>query len=298
MKKTALIILLILTACSSIPKEKGRIEVYFCPSDDCEEILIQNILNSKEVKCAFYDLNLENLSYALKNHEVLVFEKNYDGFGTRVKSKGLMHNKFCIFDRTSIVTGSFNPTFNGNFKNNNNLIIIESTTLANNYLEEFEELKKDYNKKTKNTRIFFNNFRIENYFCPEDDCQKKVLEELMKGNESVYFMTFSFTDKEIAKLLVEKSKIIKVEGIMEKKRINMKYNVFKFLNDSGVNVLPDNNPRTMHHKVFIINNRTVIVGSYNPTKSANERNDENILIIHDKNVADKFIEEFYKIRNY
>jgi phosphatidylserine/phosphatidylglycerophosphate/cardiolipin synthase-like enzyme len=53
--------------------------------------------------------------------------------------------------------------------------------------------------------------------------------------------------------------------------------------------------KTMHHKVFIIDNKTVITGSYNPTKNANERNDENILIIHDKKIAEKYLKEFERI---
>ena len=48
----------------------------------------------------------------------------------------------------------------------------------------------------------------------------------------------------------------------------------------------------MHHKVFIIDNETVITGSYNPTSGGDERNDENMLIIHDKSIADAFLREF------
>jgi phospholipase D len=48
----------------------------------------------------------------------------------------------------------------------------------------------------------------------------------------------------------------------------------------------------MHHKVFIIDKEAVVTGSYNPTKSGNTRNDENMLIIHDKEIANQFLEEF------
>ena len=51
----------------------------------------------------------------------------------------------------------------------------------------------------------------------------------------------------------------------------------------------------MHHKVFIIDNKTVITGSYNPTANGNKNNDENMIIIHDKGIANKFLEEFNKI---
>ena len=51
----------------------------------------------------------------------------------------------------------------------------------------------------------------------------------------------------------------------------------------------------MHHKVFIIDEEIVITGSYNPTSSGTKRNDENLLIIHDKEIANEFTQEFEKV---
>jgi phosphatidylserine/phosphatidylglycerophosphate/cardiolipin synthase-like enzyme len=48
----------------------------------------------------------------------------------------------------------------------------------------------------------------------------------------------------------------------------------------------------MHHKVLIIDQETVVLGSYNYTKSAETRNDENILIFHDPQLAAQFLEQF------
>ena len=62
--------------------------------------------------------------------------------------------------------------------------------------------------------------------------------------------------------------------------------------DFGVNAKKDAGKYKMHHKVFIIDNKTVATGSFNPSLSADERNDENILIIHDKRIASAFLKEF------
>ncbi|NQU78507.1 hypothetical protein HQ545_01935 [Candidatus Woesearchaeota archaeon] len=48
----------------------------------------------------------------------------------------------------------------------------------------------------------------------------------------------------------------------------------------------------MHHKVLIIDNKTVVTGSFNPSKNGDEKNDENLIIIHDSDVAEKYAEEF------
>jgi phosphatidylserine/phosphatidylglycerophosphate/cardiolipin synthase-like enzyme len=51
----------------------------------------------------------------------------------------------------------------------------------------------------------------------------------------------------------------------------------------------------MHHKVIILDNETVILGSFNFSRSADEKNDENVLVIHDKDVAAQFRAEFKRI---
>ena len=67
------------------------------------------------------------------------------------------------------------------------------------------------------------------------------------------------------------------------------------LKDFGIDVKTDNNKYKLHHKVFIIDNETVITGSFNPSKNAEWNNDENILIIHSKEAAKLYINEFERL---
>jgi len=282
--------------------------IYFCPKDNCEDVLISYVNDSKEsVHCALYDIDLERLlavfSEKSKNVDVKIVVDN-DNWDSEFSGKGiikdtksqLMHNKFCIFDSSIVLTGSFNPTENDAFKNNNNVIIIESRLLSNNYELEFNELwNYNFGKGQINFEpvLYLNGKRYENYFCPEDSCQKHVLDELEKAQESIYFMIFSFTDSYIADKLIEKSnKGLDVRGIVEAKRITMEYEQYNHLFSNGVFVKKDKNNYTLHHKVFIIDNQTLITGSYNPTKAADEKNDENILIINDKDIVQKYLAEF------
>jgi len=206
----------------------------------------------------------------------------------------LTHNKFCIFDGQIITTGSFNPTERGAFNNNNNLVIVRSKYLAENYEDEFNELWQGFfsrGEKVKYPEINVSNIIIENYFCPEDNCRKQVIEEIQKAKKSMYFMTFSFTDEEVADAILF-SDVTDIKGIFEKVQAGSEYSQYKRLKDFGLNVKLDKNPYNMHHKVFIIDKETVITGSYNPTGAGHFKNDENILIIHDKEIANEFIEEF------
>lgn len=57
----------------------------------------------------------------------------------------------------------------------------------------------------------------------------------------------------------------------------------------------DGNCYIMHHKVIIIDGRTVITGSFNFTGSAQTQNDENVLIIEDAGLAARYTEEFERV---
>ena len=70
------------------------------------------------------------------------------------------------------------------------------------------------------------------------------------------------------------------------------YDPFK---QAGLDVRIDGNAGQMHHKVFIIDEKIVIFGSYNFSQSAETRNDENILIIYNAAIAQQFIKEFERV---
>jgi phosphatidylserine/phosphatidylglycerophosphate/cardiolipin synthase-like enzyme len=64
---------------------------------------------------------------------------------------------------------------------------------------------------------------------------------------------------------------------------------------AGLDVLIDGIDGQMHHKVFIIDEEIVVLGSYNFSRAAEERNDENLLIVYDEAIAEQFIMEFQRV---
>ena len=297
---------------AQIPSEQNaEPEVYFCPQDSCGDIVTELILSAeKTVHCALYSISIPLVKDALISQsekgldvKLVTDYDNYKkvqelGFVKSNNGKQLMHDKFCIIDGNTVFTGSFNPTVTGDSKDNNNVVIFYSQYLSQNYEDEFDELWNGIygtGEKVKNPIVMLNGYKIENYFCPEDNCQQHTLEELKKAKQSIKFMTYSFTDDKIGGLLItEYEKGIAVIGVFEKSQ-NSQWSEYSKLKDAGLNVMIDGNKGLMHHKVFIIDNSTVITGSYNPTQNGNENNDENIVIIHDEGIAEMFLEEFRKV---
>jgi phosphatidylserine/phosphatidylglycerophosphate/cardiolipin synthase-like enzyme len=287
-----------------IYEQNSAPSVYFTTEENITPIFVSMLNDAEDIKCALYEASEPTVVSALKQNNALVAVENdnYHGEFHTGNSSGEMHNKFCSLDNETVFTGSTNLNKEGIYNNDNNFLIIHSKYIAKNYLDEFNEIYNDRfatGEKIKFPMIILNNETIiQNYFCPEDECQKHVLETLETANFSIIFMTFSFTDKKIAdKLIEKKNKSVDVIGIFEKQRYNIKSEVYKYLNESGVNIIPDKNKYIMHHKVFIIDNETVITGSYNPTGSGNKYNDENIIIIKDKTIAKRYIDEFLRLIN-
>jgi phosphatidylserine/phosphatidylglycerophosphate/cardiolipin synthase-like enzyme len=302
-----IVLLLALNGCDTnrsteVAKETGPPPtIIFCPPADCGKHLVALINSSEQsVHCAFYDLKLKEVISALssKSHyadvKIVLEADRYKGQvrGPAVKLDNKsrnMHNKFCVIDNRVVWTGSFNPTTQA--ANNNNVVLLYSKYLAENYEEEFIELWSGQSRKAKHPIIYLNGRKIENYFCPEDDCALHIIDAINNAKSSIYFMVFSFTHDDIADAILFNENA-EIRGIFEKSQAASKYSQYKRLSDFGLDVKLDKNKHLMHHKVFIIDNETVITGSFNPTESGDSRNKENLLIIHDKGVAEKYLQEF------
>jgi len=101
---------------------------------------------------------------------------------------------------------------------------------------------------------------------------------------------YSFTSAPIAKALLNAHKRgVKVEVILDKSQRKEKYSSADFLAHSGINTLIDSAHTIAHNKIMIIDGETVITGSFNFTKAAEEKNAENLLVIRDKALAEKYI---------
>ena len=141
-----------------------------------------------------------------------------------------------------------------------------------------------------------NDHNIKNYavyFSPDGGCTDAIVACLDKATNSVYVQAYSFTSAPIAKALVNAHKRgVKITVILDKSQRTEKYSEADFLVNSGIPTWIDNKHAIAHNKIMIIDGRTVITGSFNFTKAAEEKNAENLLVIHDRDLAQKYIENW------
>jgi phosphatidylserine/phosphatidylglycerophosphate/cardiolipin synthase-like enzyme len=214
----------------------------------------------------------------------------------------IMHHKFAVVDGEWVWTGSWNWTIGDTYRLNNSAIKIRSRELAQNYTAEFEKMfvqRKFGPSKPKGVpspRLTVGGVPVESYFAPSDGVAARVIERIRGAERSIQFMAFSFTHDGIGAAVIERAKAgVNVRGVFETTGSQTQFSEFGPMKRAGLEVYTDGNPYVMHHKVFVLDGRTVIFGSFNFSSNAETDNDENLLIVDDPKLAGAFLAEVERV---
>ncbi len=314
--------------------QKGFWQVYFTAptgSNDkstykggIEDPLIAAINGvQRTLDIAAYEWNLPLMTQAVinaKNRGVTVRmvtddEAGIDAAGTLVgqlidagipvvndNRSALMHNKFMILDSNVVWTGAWNFTVNGTYTNNNNTIALRSQKVVADYQTEFNEMFVDKKfgptspSNTPNVSFTQDGTPIQIYFASEDKVVPAILAAMNQAQSSIHFMAFSFTLDDMENVMASKAKAgLDVQGVFETTGSQTQFSELTPLFCAGLPVRQDGNPSTMHHKVVIIDGKTVIAGSFNFSSGARDSNDENLFIITDADLAAQYEAEYQRV---
>lgn len=237
-------------------------------------------------------------------------------------SYAIMHNKFVVFDANNsnpnlpyVWTGSTNWTavqIDG--PDRNSVITLQDQTLALAYTIEFEEMwggsaatpntatSKFGPFKTNNTphNFIIGGKTVESYFSPSDGTTSKIITAINSANTDIEIAVMNFTRSDISTALINKyiSGFTNINVLLDSS--NPTGNQIGTL-QAGLlpnHALVDTAPGIMHHKFMVVDNFNsasdplVLVGSHNWSTSAETKNDENTLIVHDANVANQYFQAF------
>ena len=145
----------------------------------------------------------------------------------------------------------------------------------------------------------FHNISGEVFFSPNGGCTEAIVSEISHAKSEIYVQAYSFTSAPIAKALVDAHKRgIKLEVILDKSQKKEKYTSATFLNNAGIPTYIDSKHAIAHNKIMVIDKETVITGSFNFTKAAEEKNAENLLIIRNKKLAEIYIDNWNKHKEH
>ena len=116
---------------------------------------------------------------------------------------------------------------------------------------------------------------------------------LVNWPANVLVQAYSFTSPAIAKARTEAHRRgVKVEVILDKSNRTDRYSAATFTQNYGIPTFIDDRHAIAHNKIIIIDGKTVLTGSFNFTKQAEEHNAENLLVIEDSGLAVKFTQNW------
>ncbi len=244
--------------------------------------------------------------YSDNTEKIYPYSKIFiDDFNAKTDSnKTLMHNKFIIFDNKKVLTGSMNFSSSGSGGYNSNIAaIINSAKVARFYKDEFNQMfdgkfsaKKEEIKKSK---VKFDKTEILVYFSPKDNVfENGILPLIQNAKKKIYVSAFYLTDKKLINELINaKKRNVEIFVLMDslgamnfKDRINI-------LKEAKIPVKAENWGGKNHEKTIMIDDEYLIFGSCNFTKSGFYKNDENVLIIKNPDIASFYGDYFLYLFN-
>ena len=134
-------------------------------------------------------------------------------------------------------------------------------------------------------------------FTPGEKCTDLIVKQIDEAKKSIYVQAYGFTSQPIIEAVGNaKGRGLEVKVILDKVNETEKQgNGAKYLRGKNIDVLIDSKVAIAHNKVMVIDGKNIITGSFNFTKSAQDRNAENVLIIlDDLTVAKKYIANWEK----
>jgi len=192
--------------------------------------------------------------------------------------------------------------------------MIQDQALAQGYKLEFEEMWGS-TTNTPNTAVSeFGTYKIDNtphhyiiggktidsYFSPSDGVNAKIIETINSANTDIDIATMLITRSDISTALIDKYNAGVTDTNVVIDTQNPSGNQYNTLLAALApnHMVKFTNSGQMHHKFMVVDNFNaasdplVLVGSHNWSTSAETKNDENTLIVHDLNIANQYYQAF------
>jgi len=149
------------------------------------------------------------------------------------------------------------------------------------------------------TDLTLNNTSTQVYFSPNGGCTDAIVREIGNAKSEILVQAYSFTSAPIARALTNAHKQgIEVEAILDKSQRSERYTAATYLKNAGIPVYIDSVHAIAHNKIMIIDRETIITGSFNFTRAAEEKNAENLLIIKNPELAKIYLNNWYKHKGH
>ena len=151
-------------------------------------------------------------------------------------------------------------------------------------------------KKTKTSKMVTHK-RSKVLFFPSEYGHKKLLKKLAVAKDYIYVAIYCLTNDKISAILWDLwQQGVDVRVITDDETCRNMGSDLKPLSQTGIPIRIDSNPEArMHNKFVVIDDRILINGSFNFTTSAYKKNNENLVVMYEKELIQAFKAEFLEL---
>ena len=235
----------------------------------------------------------------------------------------IMHNKFIIIDANStnendayVLTGSADWGISQFDYDYNNEIVFQDSALAHAYTGEFNMMWGDTGAAPNSSASMFGQYKtdlgrhnftidgkhVELYFSPSDGTDTHIQSTIASANTDLYLGMYTFTDAADANAIVTRVTAGVYAAAVIDQYSNYSGNAaYSSLSSSlGSRLIEYTGSEIYHNKYLVVDpsdgcsDPQVLTGSHNWSVSANTKNDENTVIIHDDTAANIYYQAFRK----
>ena len=148
---------------------------------------------------------------------------------------------------------------------------------------------------------------VQACFSPQGKCSAHILREIEQAKQELLVAVYAFTNDDLAGALVQaKKRGVSVQIVIDREfDLANEKSKGKFLDGQKIPVrrisgikskTAEKDAGLMHQKFAVIDRRTLFTGSYNWTHSADNFNDENLLVFRDAGpLAEEYRKNFLRL---
>ena len=213
-----------------------------------------------------------------------------------VKSgSGLMHEKILVIDGKTTYLGTANLSYESLNRHDNMIVGIYSEELSSHIIDHYQNRLNKV--KTTHKSFNINNQEIDLWFLPdtENKALLALIQEISKAKSKIQIAIYTLTHKGVIEALIEAKRrgVVTEVYVDQSSAFGPSKKACAYLKSNNIYYFTSPKQKLLHYKMMLIDNKNLIIGSSNWTKSAFNKNQDFFIIM--KNLNKKQIKSFKRV---
>lgn len=132
-------------------------------------------------------------------------------------------------------------------------------------------------------------------FSPNPECTQSLIAFIRSATKSLDIAIFQITEPQIVEEILLASHRLPVRVVVDQRQSKDIHSLVSTLRREGVNLRFGRQKGIMHHKFIIVDEEKLETGSFNFTRAAGEKNQENQIYSSDPAYVQPFVTHFKKM---